>query len=515
MKNNLTKSHEVCHSVYVPIINAMKTFPVAIIFALAALPVMLRAQASLTIYNQNFAVVRDQVPLDLKAGENVVPYTGVTTQLEPDSVVLRDPAGKAAFRILNQSYRADTLSVGYMLQLNEGKTIDFIVKDKDNKEYTIQGKIIRSGFTPGAEFNSYEGDNPRPSDQTPIIEVGEQLRFSLPGEPVFPKLADDTVLKPTLTWRLGADAPAKFNAELSYITNGLSWDAAYNLIAPEKSDTLDFVGWVTFQNNSGKEFTNATVKLMAGNVNKIEPPQPRMMAFAKTADAAAGAPPVSEKAFDEFHLYTLAQPVTLHDHETQQVEFIRATNVKAQTLYVYDGAALDNFRGWDPVSIRSNPEYGTQSNKKVWVMREFKNTKENGLGIALPAGRVRFYRSDDSDHSVQFVGENTLDHTPEGELVRMYTGDAFDLVGERKRVDYQLDNRNSQATESFAITLRNHKKEPVEIRVVEHLYRWTNWEITDKSDDFTKTDAQTIEFRVTLQPDEEKTITYKALYDWR
>jgi hypothetical protein len=493
----------------------MKTLPLATLLALAAMPVMLHAQASLTIYNQNFAVVRDQVPLDLKTGENVVPYTGVTMQLEPDSVVLRDPAGKAAFRILNQSYRADTLSVGYMLQINEGKTIDFLVRDKDNKEYTVQGKIIRSGYATGFGYNPNDGDNSRPGEQTPIIEVGGQLRFSLPGEPVFPKLADDTVLKPTLTWRLGTEVPVKFNAELSYITNGLSWDAAYNLIAPEKGDMVDLVGWVTFQNNSGKEFANATVKLMAGDVNKIQPPQPRAMAFALGNAGAPGAPPVSEKAFDEFHLYTLAQPVTLHDHETQQVEFIRATQVKAQTLYVYDGAQLDNFRGWDPVSIRNNPDYGTQSNKKVAVMREFKNTKENGLGIALPAGRVRFYRSDDADHSVQFVGENTLDHTPEGELVRMYTGDAFDLVGERTRVDYQLDNRNSQATESFAITLRNHKQEPVEIRVVEHLYRWTNWEITEKSDDFTKTDAQTIEFRVTLKPDEEKTITYKALYHWR
>ncbi len=128
---------------------------------------------------------------------------------------------------------------------------------------------------------------------------------------------------------------------------------------------------------------------------------------------------------------------------------------------------------------------------------------------------MRFYRSDDADHSVQFTGENNLDHTPEGETVRLYTGDAFDLVGERKRTDYQLDNRNANMTEAFAITLRNHKKEPVEIRVVEHLYRWNNWEITEKSDEYTKTDSQTVEFRVTLKPDEEKVLTYRAQYNWR
>ncbi len=492
----------------------MKTF--RLLACLAALqPMLLTAQPSLTIYNQNFALVRDHVPLDLKAGENVVPYTGVTAQVEPDSVVLRDPAGKTALRIYDQSYRADTLSMGYMLDLNEGKTIDFLVRDKDNKEYTVPGKIIRSGYNPVGDSN-YSG-NPRPGSNTPIIEVAGSLRFSLPGEPVFPKLGEDSVLKPTLTWRIGADAPAKLTAELSYLTGGLSWKAAYNLVAPEKSDTLDIVGWVTFENNSGKEFSNATVKLMAGNVNKIQPNQAYPMAmaagramFKETSDAA-----VTEKAFDEFHLYSLTRPVSLHDRETKQVEFLSATNVKASTLYVYDGAALENFRGWDLMSIRNNPEYGTQSNKKVWVMKEFKNSKENGLGIALPAGRVRFYRSDGADSSVQFTGENNLEHTPEGETVRLYTGDAFDLVGERTRTDYQMDNRNSTLQEAFQIKVRNHKKEPVEIRVVEHLYRWSNWEIIEKSDDYTKTDSQTVEFRVTLKPDEEKVITYRVRYFWR
>ncbi len=254
---------------------------------------------------------------------------------------------------------------------------------------------------------------------------------------------------------------------------------------------------------------------MAGNVNKIQPPQPRMMmAMAGGVAPEAAVPEVTEKAFDEFHLYSLTRPVSLHDHETKQVEFIRATGIKAATLYVYDGAALDNFRGWDPMAIRSNPDYGTQSNKKVWVMKEFKNSQENGLGIALPAGRVRFYRQDDADHSLQFTGENTLDHTPVDEIVRLYTGDAFDIVGDRTRTDYQMSQRNDQMQEAFSIKVRNHKTDPVEVRVVEHLYRGLNWTILEKSDDYLKTDAQTVEFRVTLKPDEEKTITYRVQYDW-
>ncbi len=165
------------------------------------------------------------------------------------------------------------------------------MRDQANKEYTVSGKIIRSGYNPGGSYN------PRAGNDSPIIEVGGQLRFSLPGEPIFPKLGDDTVLKPTLTWRIGADAAVKLDAELSYLTSGMSWKAAYNLIAPEKGDTLDLVGWVTFENNSGKEFSNATVKLMAGNVNKIQPNQvyPMAMAAAKSMIAENDAA-VSEKS---------------------------------------------------------------------------------------------------------------------------------------------------------------------------------------------------------------------------
>lgn len=476
-----------------------------------------QSQTALTIYNQDFAVVREHVPLDLKAGTNVASFNGVTTQVEPDSVVLRDATGKTALRILEQSYRADAVSTGLMLQLNEGKTITFLVRDKDQKEFPVQGKIIRSGYSPGGVARPYD-DNGRPLPAaTPIIEVDGKLRFSLPGEPIFPALADDTVLKPTLTWQLSAAAPAKFDAELSYVSGGFTWQAAYNLVAPEKGNTIDLTGWVTVQNNSGAQFDSAKVKLMAGNVNKIQNATASggykaraMSAMMEAADAV-----VTEKSFDEFHLYSLPLPVTLHDRETKQIEIIRATGVKSEMFYVYDGIAADQYRGWDPQSIRNNPDYGTQSNRKIWVLREFKNTKENGLGLPLPKGRTRFYRQDDADKRLEFTGENNLEHTPQGETVRLYTGDSFDLVGERKRTNFQTDNRNQVFDESFEITLRNRKKEPVEIRVVEHLYRWNNWEITEKTDNFTKIDAQTIEFRVKLAPDEEKKVLYRVRYNWQ
>jgi hypothetical protein len=147
-------------------------------------------------------------------------------------------------------------------------------------------------------------------------------------------------------------------------------------------------------------------------------------------------------------------------------------------------------------------------------MKEIRNSKGNRLGMPLPKGRMRFYRKGD-DGQLEFTGENTIDHTPKDELIRVYTGDAFDIVGERRRTDYRIDTNRNWLDETFEIKLRNHKeKDAVEIRVVEHLYRWINWEIVEKSDTFLKTESQTMEFRVQVPPGGEKTITYKVHYTW-
>ena len=501
----------------------MKTPLSVFLFAVAAAATS--AQPALTIYNQNFAVVRERVALDLKAGVNAVSFSGATVHLEPDSVVLRDPAGKVQLRVLEQNYRADTISQGLLLSLNEGKELEFLARDRDGKEFTVKGKVIRSGYTPNYGGARQYGQNFYMQQQAmqsatgqPIIEVAGKLRFSLPGEPIFPALNDDAILKPLLAWQLATDKPAKFAAELSYVTGGMSWQASYNLIAPEKGDTLDVIGWVTIDNQSGKQFDAATIKLMAGDVSKLQPEnEVQMRAYSiNGAMMDAAAPAVTEKAFDEFHLYSLARPATLHDRETKQVEFIRAAGVKATTFYVYNGAAIgQQFRGWNTEMIRNNRDYGTQSNPKVWVMREFENKEGNGLGQPLPKGRVRFYRRDDADGRLEFTGENTIDHTAKNEKVRIYTGDAFDLVGERKRTDYQLTNRQDQAEEAFEIKVRNRKSEPVEVRVTERLYRWVNWQIIAKSHDFEKTDAQNVEFRVNVPADGETVVTYRVRYDWR
>jgi hypothetical protein len=478
---------------------------------------------SLTIYNQDFAVVRQQLPLDLKPGGNLVKVNDITMHLEPDSVILRDPSGKHNLQVLEQNYRADPVSEPLLLSLYEGKTIDFEVGTAQGVQ-TVKGKIIRSGYTPHNSLamnrygqNYYQAQMAVGAEQ-PIIEVNGQLRFSLPGTPVFPNLTDDTILKPRLEWVLATDKAGKFPAEFSYVTGGMSWQADYNMIAPENGDLVDIVGWVTMDNQSGGSFENAHIKLMAGDVNKI---QPGMAArYAMDAAPMTGAvgplgPPVSEKAFDEYHLYTLERSTTLRDRETKQVEFIHAASVTTKQVYLYDGVKIDanRYNGWNWENIRNDHAYGTESNPKIWVMRELVNAKANHLGMPLPKGRVRFYRRND-DGQVEFTGENTIDHTPQDETLRIYTGNAFDLSGERRRTNYAVEMGKNTATETFEIKVRNHKKEPVEVRVVEHLYRGKNWEIVTKSEDYEKKDSQTIEFPVTIVADGEKTISYSARYTW-
>src|SRR5215470_9050207 len=291
-------------------------------------------QPALTIYNANFAVVRQTILLDLKAGTTRVSFTYATAHIEPDSVILRDPSGHRSLQILEQNYRNDPLSQELLLSLKEGKTIEFQVQhvDAQGQVHTevVQGKIIRSGYV-AHPVNQYEQQyeqqvaDDRAASQ-PIIEVDGKVQFSLPGQPLFPTLGEGTILKPTLDWVLQTDKGGASTAELSYVTGGMSWHADYNVVAPPKGDTLELVGWITMANRSGKEFDNARIKLMAGDVNKIQMPGGYAYA-ARLASArqAPAQPPVTEKAFDEYHLYTLERPATLHDREIKQVEFVSAT----------------------------------------------------------------------------------------------------------------------------------------------------------------------------------------------
>ncbi len=483
------------------------------------------AQTQLTIYNQNFAAVKETRAFELAKGENEVRVTDITAHLEPESVMLRDLRQPDSIRVLEQNYESDPLSQGLLLLKSEGKVLDFETTAPQTGEKSIvRGKVLRSGYVPHASAFQRYGQayrysqtlraNPQGGGQ-PIVEVDGKIRFGLPGKPIFDALDPKAFLKPTLLWRLWSGEPGRHEVEFSYLTGGMRWEANYNAVAPESGDTFNIIGWVTLENVSGKDFENANVKLMAGDVARVQAGQPVLgrYSFAETVGGSAGSP-VTERSFDEYHLYTLQRPTTVLDREIKQVEFVRAANVPAERIYVYDGFKVDpRYRNWGYHNIRTQAEYGTLSNPKVWVMLQFENSEESNLGMPLPKGKVKVYRRD-VDGRNEFIGEDQVDHTPKDETVRLYTGNAFDLVGERRRTNFKYDSRERWVDESFEIKVRNHKEEAIEVRVIEHMYRWSQWEITANSMDYTKTDAQTVEFRPTIPGGGEATITYTAHYTW-
>jgi hypothetical protein len=471
----------------------------------------------LTVYNNDFALIKETRSFDLKSGLNETRFADVTALVEPDSVVLRDPKDPGGLRIVEQNYEADPLSEEALLRRAEGKVVRFRVENPATGAIEfVNAKVIRAGHGPGGGF-TIPGRSPFGVDSqamAPIVEIDGRMLFALPGRPLFESLGADAILRPTLLWKLWAERSGKRDIEMAYISGGLRWEATYNLVAPEVGDSFDLVGWVTIENESGAAFENARVKLMAGDVSKIEPPRARMQmkAYVLTSEGDAG-PMVTERAFDEFHLYTLKERTTLRERELKQVEFCRADGLPGKRLYVYDGADVSPYGGYGNQGMVAEPGYGAQSNTKVVTTLEFKNNKASGLGIPLPKGTMKVYRAD-QDGGREFIGENSIDHTPADETVRLALGNAFDLKGERRQTDFKVDNAKRTATEAFEIKVRNHKKTSIEVRVVEHLYRWTEWKIAAASEAWDKKDARTIEFVVLIPPDGEKVITYRANYSW-
>lgn len=477
---------------------------------LAAQTASVTTPTQLTIYNQDFAVARTMIPLDLHAGSNEVLTTSVTSQLEPDSVVLRDPTGRNSIKVAEQNYDAAVVNQEWMLEKYEGKTIDFQVRPAyeavlqtgeihEIPARFVQGRIIRAG-------------------NQPLVEVDGKMQFQLPGSPVFPANTDGLLLKPTLRWQIESTKTVSFPAELDYITGGMSWQATYNVVLPETADTTsaelaDIIGWVTIQNNSGTDFPEATIQLMAGDVAKILPPaRPGyVLGGIALAQNVKVSPEVTQKAFDDFHLYDLHRTLALRNGETKQVQFLEASRVPVQRTYQYEG----NNPLVQPYSDYYNQQryVGDSNNTHVAVVEEIKNSTANHLGMPLPAGRIRLYRKD-TGGQMQFVGESLISHTPAEQTVKVVSGNAFDITAKRRQTDFHTDSVRRTTDESFEIKLSNQKPQPVTVDVVEHMNRGENWEITAKSSDYAKRDSSTVDFPISVPSKGDATLTYSVHYEW-
>jgi hypothetical protein len=458
----------------------------AVLLATSIAPAADGTAVRLTIYNQDFAVVTEARTLALERGENVLRVADVTALLQPDSVVLRDPADPDGVRVLSQAYRPQALGVAEMLRRHEGKMLRFqVTNPATGAVETRSARLIRAGGWPAT------GDG-----AAPIVETADgRIQFSLPGEPVFDALPADAALRPHLTWTVAAAKGGKRDLELSYATGGLSWNATYNAVLAPDAGRLDLVGWVNVENRSGAAFREARVRLLAGQVSRAAPRPPGLPILGRNVQAQVAvegmAPGVAERGLDEYHLYALERPVTLEDGQSTQVEFRRAAGVPVTRFYVFDGARSPAVR----------------------ATVEFVNAKPAGLGGPLPAGILRMFRAA-ADGSRELIGETAVSHLPADEKVRAEIGAAFDLVGERRPVEAASMRDREKAEETWEIKLRNRKQEPAEIRVVERLERGGTWRILESSDPFDRKDARTIEFRVRVPPGAEKVVTYRVRYTW-
>ncbi|MDO8734879.1 MAG: DUF4139 domain-containing protein [Elusimicrobiota bacterium] len=449
-------------------------------------------EIDLTVYNQNLGLVKDRREIKIDKGVQKIEFTDVAAQIDPTSVHFKSLSYPNKCSVLEQNFEYDLISREKLLQKYIGKEIELerrFGKDGEKKEI-IKGTLLSTsgGLT---------------------IKSGDKILVNPSGEISLSKLPEGLILKPTLSWLLENEVSGEHKIEVDYLTNGINWNADYVIVSDKDDKNLDLTGWVTIDNKSGATYKDAKLKLIAGNIHRASPPGVVGDSVMYAARAKSAAPQFEEKAFFEYHLYTLQRRTTVRDNETKQIEFVSGTNVPVKKLYIYDGAA-QKFYGYNQWS-RADRNYGVQSNKKVYVMLDFKNSKENNLGIPLPKGKMRVYK-EDSDKSLEFIGEDFIEHTPKDENVRIYLGDAFDIVGERVQTDFK--NGDDFADETFKITIRNHKEEPVEVRVVEKLYRWSNWKITQKSQDYEKKDARTIEYKLKIPKNGENTVTYTVHYWW-
>ncbi len=466
------------------------------ITAMALLPVPLLASTSLTIFNQNTALVRDTLPLTLQAGVNEVVHSPVMQGIDANSILLL-PKTPGAFGILEQGVETNTLTRDILLQRFEGKSLQFLVKEPEKPDRVLAAVLL-----------SANGENS-------LVSLDGTLRFGLPGEPLFPPLLDGTRLQPAIVWTLSAEKALTTQATLAYLASGLDWSADYTLVSSGDGSTIDLTAWVTITNSTDRDFDQCSIKLMAGDVSITEPQRPlrentRVMAMAAMASDSE----VNERPFADLHLYTLPRPVSLPAGAMKQFEFAKANGVKALKVYLYDPQAdfVPRHYGGDPLQRLTNEEFGGQAGTRIDVFREIENTKENGLGIPLPAGTFRFYEADGAD--LEFTGDRAIGHTAAGETVRLATGTAFDLVGKRVRESLVVDTANKTTTEQIKITLRNQKNTEATIQVVERLARGSNWEILKPGMKFERLDSNRIRFDVPVPSGGEKSFTYTVRYTW-
>ncbi len=433
---------------------------------------------AVTIYNVNLGLVKDVREVDLAEGMSELRFMDVASEIMPASVFIKSLKDSGSLSVLEQNYEYDLLNAQKLLDKYVGRNVKlYSMNPYTERENTVEATVLSN-------------------NAGPIFRIGDDITYGHPGRIIFPGVPDDLISQPTLVWLLDNSLSSVQTVEASYLTNGINWEADYVVTLDENDEKSDIAGWVTINNRSGTTYKNAQLKLVAGDVSRVKDQIDRhRMEYAEAARMAKDQ--FKEDEFFEYHLYTLQRPSTIKNNQTKQIRLLQANSVPVMKELVFHGSQ-HYFR---------NKITSGMTGQKVAVYIEIANKKESGLGMPLPKGTVKVYKHD-KEGSLQFVGENRIDHTPKDEKIRIKLGDAFDVVGSRKQMSWEKMARDTYET-SFEIELRNHKQEDVNIKVIEPIPG--DWEMIDSSHNYTKTEAFTAEFNVLVPKDEEVKITYKVL----
>lgn len=425
---------------------------------------------SLTVYQENLALVKDSRIMNLAPGIQEIEFTDIPRLIDPTSVNLRCVSAREECRLLEQNYRYDLKDIDTLLQRAIGEELEITTKDG----FTCKGQLIH------LDRGNILLRERKKEGAINLLSRGniQTVRF--------PRLPEDFIIQPTLFWKLENHVLPGRVFEISYLTEGLKWSCDYTALL-KTENIVDLDGWITLENSSGLSYEKAALRLIAGDIHRAKP-EP-VYRVAKALAAAAPESRFAVKPLFEYYLYTLPEPVDIIDQQTKQINFIRARNLSTKRIYSYDGQKDD---------------------KKIRVNLELENTKEVGLGKPLPGGKIRLYKREEAGE-LQFIGEDRISHTAKNEKVRVWLGSTFDILGERVKTAHNKVSRTVYE-ESYKITLRNHKKEKVEIVVTEHFKPYQEWEIIKTTYDYYKKDAHTIEFLVSALPEVEVVINYTVRY---
>ncbi|MCM2358037.1 MAG: DUF4139 domain-containing protein [Geobacteraceae bacterium] len=434
---------------------------------------------ALTVYNVNLGLVKDRRKVTLPRGAGELRFMDVASQIIPASVLIRSVAEPDTLRVLEQNYEYDLMSPQKLMDKYVGKEVRLYQKNPySEREEVVSATLLAN-------------------NNGPIFQIGDEITFNHPGRVIFPGLPEGLIPKPTLVWLLDSSLDTPREIEASYLTGGISWRADYVVTLNESDSGADLAGWVTIDNRSGATYRDAKLKLVAGDVHRVQEEaqaRDRVMRMAKAE--LAGAPQFKEEGFFEYHIYTLQRPSTIRESQTKQISLVSADHVPVKKELLFKGAPHYYY----------GPSGEAGGKQKVGVYVELENREAHHLGLPLPKGIIRVYKRD-SDGSLQFVGEDAIDHTARDEKVRIKLGEAFDVVGSRKQTDWKKIASDTYEA-AFEIVLRNHKKEEVAVRVVEPVPG--DWQMLSASHEWKKSEAFAAEFLVKVKKDGEARITYRV-----